>query len=135
MRCDDVRLALSARLDGEPELAPVARVDGHLAGCAGCRAWLAGAERVTRMVRVQPVRVPDLTVAILSAVHADGSLRDPSRDRRRLVDLRLRWSLAVLAVVQLMIAIPDLVGAAGHDAHAGRELAAFSIALAVGLLV
>lgn len=41
----------------------------------------------------------------------------------------------MLAVVQLMLALPDLLGAVGHDAHAGREVAAFDIALAVGLLV
>ena len=34
-----------------------------------------------------------------------------------------------------MLAVPDLLGAAGHEAHAGREVAAFDIALAVGLLI
>ena len=34
-----------------------------------------------------------------------------------------------------MLAVPDLLGAVGHEAHAGREVAAFDIALAVGLLI
>lgn len=38
-------------------------------------------------------------------------------------------------MAQLMLAIPELLGAAGHDAHAGREVAAFEIALAAGLIV
>ncbi len=47
----------------------------------------------------------------------------------------LRWGLGLLAVVQLMLAVPGLLGAVGHEAHAGREVAAFDIALAVGLLI
>jgi hypothetical protein len=47
----------------------------------------------------------------------------------------LRWGLGGLAAVQLMLAVPDLLGVVGHEAHAGREVAAFDIALAVGLLV
>ncbi|MEV7599315.1 zf-HC2 domain-containing protein [Kitasatospora sp. NPDC089797] len=39
MRCAQFRTALSARLDGEPGGLPTARVDKHLARCAGCRDW------------------------------------------------------------------------------------------------
>lgn len=135
MRCEDARLALSARLDGEPDPHGGGAVDDHLAGCAMCEAWLAGAERVTRTVRLRPVRVPDLTERIMAALHADGAL--PSRVRR-LGDRvgALRWLLGGLAVVQLVLAVPELFGVNGsHEAHAGREVAAFDIALAVGLLV
>jgi len=162
MRCDDVRLALSARLDGEALFPPggpgeaaheaphqaAHEVDEHLGGCPTCRAWLAGAERVTRTVRIQPVEVPDLTARILAAVQADGSLPSarvgvgsPDRPRQRASRsgghrrVGLRWALGLLAVAQLMLAVPDLLGAVGHDAHAGREVAAFDIAIAVGLLV
>jgi hypothetical protein len=48
---------------------------------------------------------------------------------------RLRWALGALAIVQLMLAVPALLGQAGHDAHSGREVAALEIALSVGLLV
>jgi predicted anti-sigma-YlaC factor YlaD len=132
MRCDDVHLALSARLDGEAETQPRAAVDAHLAGCSGCRAWLARAERVTRAVRLQPVEVPDLTERILARAHAEGAL--PAMPAGRRVSW-MRWALGGLAVIQLMLAVPDLLGAVGHDAHAGREVAAFDIALAVGLLI
>jgi hypothetical protein len=47
----------------------------------------------------------------------------------------VRWALGLLAAAQVMLAVPDRLGAAGHEAHAGREVAAFDIALAVGLLV
>jgi predicted anti-sigma-YlaC factor YlaD len=132
MRCDDVHEALSARLDGEAATQPSALIDAHLAGCAACRAWLVRAERVTRLVRLQPVEVPDLTERILAAAHAQGVL--PGRAKPTLW-AGLRWALGLLAVVQLMLAVPDLLGVVGHDAHAGREVAAFDIALAVGLLI
>ena len=135
MRCEDARLALSARLDGEAEPAARGVVDAHVAGCAMCEAWLAGAERVTRAVRLRPVRVSDLTERIMSALHAEGALPSPVRHLRDQVGA-LRWLLGGLAVVQLMLAVPELFGVNGfHEAHAGREVAAFDIALAVGLLV
>ncbi|MCB0946449.1 MAG: zf-HC2 domain-containing protein, partial [Mycobacterium sp.] len=39
MDCDTAREALSARIDGEREPIPGARVDEHLAGCPACRDW------------------------------------------------------------------------------------------------
>jgi predicted anti-sigma-YlaC factor YlaD len=48
---------------------------------------------------------------------------------------RLRWALDALAVLQLLLALPALLGAAGHDAHTGREVATLQIALAAGLLM
>jgi predicted anti-sigma-YlaC factor YlaD len=158
MRCDDARLALSARLDGEDGGQPAGLIDAHLDGCAMCRAWLDGAERVTRTVRVRSVAVPDLTARILAAVHADGSLTGGAQTRAGAkpragavtrpghwwagprwaglqLSLALRWTLGVLAVGQVMLAVPDLFGVVGDEAHAGREVAAFDIALAVGLLL
>jgi predicted anti-sigma-YlaC factor YlaD len=135
MRCDVARLALSARLDGEDPPVPDGDVNEHVGSCAACRAWLAGAQRVTRAVRVQPVEVPDLTVPILAAVQAEGLLAGVPKRRAGWAAGRLAWALAVAAIVQLMIAVPELLGSAGHDAHAGREVAALDIAFAVGLLV
>src|SRR5437762_1654163 len=48
LSCDQARLALSARLDGEPLGVPADRLDAHLATCAGCADWLARAEQLTR---------------------------------------------------------------------------------------
>ncbi|MCV7014982.1 zf-HC2 domain-containing protein [Mycolicibacterium madagascariense] len=39
MECEVAREALSARVDGEHEPVPSARVDEHVAGCVECRAW------------------------------------------------------------------------------------------------
>ncbi|MGW4891899.1 zf-HC2 domain-containing protein [Kitasatospora sp. NPDC004240] len=46
MRCAEFRVALSARLDGEPAGLPERRLDSHLARCGGCRQWRADAERL-----------------------------------------------------------------------------------------
>ncbi|MFB7908942.1 zf-HC2 domain-containing protein [Kitasatospora sp. NPDC056076] len=51
MRCAQFRTALSARLDGELSGLPGARLDKHLARCAGCRDWLDRAERLRAQVR------------------------------------------------------------------------------------
>lgn len=136
MSCDDVRLSLSARLDGEAMPLRADEVDEHLAGCATCRAWLAGAEQVTRAVRVQAVEVPDLTTRIMTALYAEKVLPIDARRPARTNPVKaLRWSLAALALLQLVMAVPTLFGAVGQGIHAGRETAAFDIALSVGLLV
>ena len=134
LRCETVRSALSARLDGEDHPAPAETVDAHLARCAGCRSWLAEAERVTRTVRVQAVAVPDLTERILAAAAQAGALPQLAAPSGPATG-RLRWALGLLAALQLVLAVPDLLGTGGHDAHAGREVAAFDVALAVGLLI
>ena len=38
MNCDDVRIRLDARLDGELAAGEAAEVDAHVAGCADCNA-------------------------------------------------------------------------------------------------
>jgi predicted anti-sigma-YlaC factor YlaD len=138
MTCDEVRVALSARLDGEDPQAPVALMDGHLRGCPGCRVWLARAEQVTRAVRVQVAEVPDLTAAVLAAVAADPRGTAGSR-RRAVAAVRarrqiLRLAVAVAAVAQLAVALPILLAGLGVavDAHSSREMASFDVALAVG---
>lgn len=135
MTCDDVRAALSARLDGvDPRTAPAA-LDAHTEGCPGCRDWLARAERVTRLVRVRAVAVPDLTASVLAAVAADPlaagrTAAAAARARRQL----LRVAVAVAAVAQLAIALPILLAGLGVsvDSHTSREMASFDVALAVG---
>ena len=96
---------------------------------------------------MQSVLVPDLTAQILAAARTEGVLpaaapaRTPGRIRPAGPGWAgpgwavLRWGLGLLAVVQVVLAVPDLLGTVGHDAHAGREVAAFDIALAVGLLI
>lgn len=139
MTCDEVRVALSARLDGEDPQAPDATLDGHVAGCAECRGWLARAEQVTRLVRVQSAHVPDLTAAVLAAVAADpqasaaargqAAAREAAAHGRRQI---LRVAVAVAAAAQLAIALPILLGGLAVDPHTSREMASFDVALAVG---
>ncbi len=63
---------LSAQLDGEDNPADRARAGEHVAGCAGCREWLDRAATVNRLTRTGLVTdVPDLTGAILAALHAE----------------------------------------------------------------
>lgn len=140
MTCNEVRAALSARLDGEQT--PGADPDEHLPGCVECRAWLASAEHVTRSVRLQAVEVPDLTARVLAAVAADSvttqalaevpqARRSPEAHGRQQV---LRLAVALAAVAQLVLAVPVLLGGSGvvPNPHASREMASFDVALAVG---
>ena len=126
MECEQVRIALSARLDGEA--APLADdvVDRHVARCAGCRSFASGAQRLRRATRVAPAEpVPDLRASILAAGTAS------SVQRRG-----LRAGLAGVAVAQLAIAVPGLLlGAdAGAPVHVAHEMGSWDVALAVGFL-
>ncbi len=125
--CDDVRVALSARLDGDVFDSPL-DIDLHLAACEDCRAWLAAAERLT----VPAPDAPDLTEQILAAVRAerDADREAAQRERRRRGRI-LQVALVLSAVVQLALAIPELF----TGAHVGREAASFDIALAVGFVL
>lgn len=157
MRCEEVRLALSALLDEEPldESLGIDERDTrtHLAHCAGCQGWYAAAVRVTRAARVRPAEpVPDLTERILAAVHADPAIKAAARrgvpDKPRktapapvLASHRriLRIAIAATAVAQLILAVMlllDSLGVGGVTAaHVSRERAAFDVAVAVGFLL
>jgi predicted anti-sigma-YlaC factor YlaD len=142
--CEDVRVAMSARLDGEePGLAPE-EIDSHLAGCAECTTWLAEAERLPRPALTAPdLTAPDLTGRIMAAVAADPVIAADAARRQAAAEARgrhqvLRIAVAAAAVVQLALALPTLVGAflsSELGPHAGREMASFDIAVAVGFLV
>ncbi|MGC1211866.1 MAG: zf-HC2 domain-containing protein [Micromonospora sp.] len=135
MNCDDVRVALSARLDGEDSRVPSVALDAHTDSCPGCHSWLARAERVTRLTRLQAVDVPDLTAPVLAAVAADReTARDAAATGVRARRQVLRVAVAVAAVAQLAIALPILLAGFGVEAdpHTSREMASFDAALAVG---
>jgi predicted anti-sigma-YlaC factor YlaD len=144
--CDQARLALSARLDGEPLGVPADRLGSHLDACPACADWLARAEQVTRLVRVQPARVPDLTAGILAAVAADREVLDQARSahakaaaarvapgRQALVRL-LQAAVAAVAAMQLLVIMPVMLGI-GADEHASHEVGAFEAAMAVAFLL
>jgi predicted anti-sigma-YlaC factor YlaD len=138
--CDEVRLALSAGMDGEPT---DPGVEAHLESCAACTAWRERAEKVTRAVRIGPARVPDLTDSIMATVAADPVARATRARLSARADAYARWQIlrmavAVAATVQLALAVPMLVAVflgTETGTHAGREMASFDAAVAVGFLL
>jgi predicted anti-sigma-YlaC factor YlaD len=135
MRCDTIREALSAQIDGEePGLADEV-VQDHLRTCRACTVWSDEVSTLHGMVRVREAEtVPDLTAPIL----ATGAGHAPAR-RALLAEpvSTARWGLFVVALTQLVLAAPALVLGedAGATVHVARELGSFDVALAVGLLV
>lgn len=133
MDCDALREALSARLDGEDPGVDDAALDAHVAGCRACRAWAEDAAALHRLVRVRAADpVPDLTDAILAEAAPDPRV---AAARPRPVSTA-RWALLAVALTQLVLAVPDLLlGGDDTAVHVARELGAFDVALAVGLVV
>jgi predicted anti-sigma-YlaC factor YlaD len=131
MSCTHIRHALSARLDGEDPGVDDVVIDTHLETCGSCRDFAASAAHLHRSTRVAPApAMPDLTPAILAAIGDD--VAAPADDTR----LALRWILAILALVQIGVAVPALLlgSDAGLPVHAARHLGSFDIAVAVGFL-
>jgi predicted anti-sigma-YlaC factor YlaD len=144
LSCDAARLALSAQLDDEDPGTPAAHVAAHLDGCAGCRQWLAAAEQVNRVVPLDPGPAPDLTARIMAAVAAAPTGADDTRapalsPAARTARWRNRLQVATVAIAaaQLVVALPELLGALGFGdtPHASHEVASLDAALAVGFLV
>jgi predicted anti-sigma-YlaC factor YlaD len=125
MTCSQARLALSARLDGEDPGVDPTGLTAHLDGCSGCRRWLAAAERLRGAVRAPAA--PDLTVAVLARLAADRRATDGrTAAARARVEWLLRLGLGAFASVQLLLALPGLLGVAG--AHPHHEVTAFAVA-------
>ncbi|GIJ57984.1 hypothetical protein [Virgisporangium aurantiacum] len=124
MTCSQVRLALSARLDGEdPGFDP----DDHLRGCAGCRQWLAQAEALGLMLRVPTRATPDVTEAVLARLAAEKSAaRSAAAAKAARWTDALRLGLGGIAAVQLLLALPGVLGLEGSHAH--HEVAAVAVA-------
>jgi predicted anti-sigma-YlaC factor YlaD len=124
MDCDRAREAISAGIDDEDPGLPGPDLEAHLASCASCRSWQQRAYPVTRRARLGGAFLDhDLAPRVLAAVPATGP-----RWRRQPVR---RGALLILALAQLAIAVPMLLGR-DHDAgvHAAHELGSFNLALA-----
>jgi predicted anti-sigma-YlaC factor YlaD len=139
MTCTQIRSALSARLDGEDAGIDEAAMHAHLATCADCRRYSHDAERLHRGIRLAPApSIPDRAAGILAAIGADSLARDATdmdaahdTDTRRL----LSWLLVAIALVQIGVAIPALLGSdAGLPVHTARHIGSFDVALGVGFL-
>jgi predicted anti-sigma-YlaC factor YlaD len=131
MDCDTAREALSARIDGEREPIPAARVDEHLAACEPCRQWQAAAVEQTQLLR---------RLAGRSQVAAVRPLPPSQRVDTSPVRWR-RWALGAVGVVQLLLAIAQGAGVhlgLEHSAMGGHvlnESTAWSAALGVVMVV
>ena len=129
MDCDVAREALSARIDGEREQIPAARVDEHLADCGSCRQWQADAVEQTQLLRRLAGR------SQLSAVRPQTP--PVSEPRRSPAVSWQRWALGAVGVVQLVLAVAQALGAhlgvphAAMGGHVLNESTAWSAALGV----
>lgn len=131
------REALSARVDGEREPVPAARVDEHLDRCADCRGWLESmkvqAESLRRLAQ-RPVALP------------------PERQRRAAGPPRKRmawprWALLGVGVLQVGVGVAQALGmnlglshGLGHGhgmesaGHLLNESTAWSITLGIVMI-
>jgi predicted anti-sigma-YlaC factor YlaD len=132
MDCDGARRTLSAALDDEASASRIEAARRHAGGCPGCRLWIEDLHEVNRALRIQEADVPDLTASILEAWDRWRAGRAPAR--------LVRVGLAIVGMANLLLAALFLadVHAAFLEAvehHTGRELAAFSAALAAAFLL
>jgi predicted anti-sigma-YlaC factor YlaD len=130
MDCENYRLGISARLDGEDVGVDDASLAWHLANCEACRRFESEAIALTRAVRVAATEAPpDLTPTIMAAINEQRVARAPRFDPQA-----LRIGLITLAVVQMLLAAPMLLFGrdAGAPIHIAREIGSFDFALAVG---
>lgn len=132
MDCDTAREALSARIDGEREPIPAARVDEHLIDCDSCREWQADAVEQTQLLRRLAGRSQ---LAAVRPLEPEPTARPGSSAQGW-----PRWALGVVAFVQLILAAAQGLGAhlgVGHAAMGGHvlnESTAWSAALGVAML-
>jgi predicted anti-sigma-YlaC factor YlaD len=132
MNCENFRLGISARLDGEDAGVDDATLAWHLASCEPCRRYESEAIVLARAVRVVSAEAtPDLSPTIMAAINAERAGK-----ARRFDPQALRAGLVALAVVQMVLALPVLLFGreAGASVHIAREVGSFDFALAVGFL-
>lgn len=113
MECEDVRAALSARLDGEPTNVDDDLLDAHLSACESCRAWYEQAISLNRALSLGPTSEIDLSNVdfseeILLQV-------EPERRRRERTWLLMagtaRGVLVILGIAWSAWAVMTIVGA------------------------
>ncbi|MGW0037638.1 zf-HC2 domain-containing protein [Gordonia sp. NPDC003376] len=132
MRCEVAREALSARVDGERETVPSARVDEHVAECPDCAEWYRRLQtlaipHVRDSLRMITDDQPDLTDRILEAAE-DGRHTTPWGPDRR---TRLWWTAAGVGAVVSGALIVALVVTAGSVAVAVAVACAMVLTIAL----
>lgn len=130
MRCEIVREALSAVLDGEPSYVPTQQLDVHLESCRSCRSWLVGAAAQARRLSSAEVACgPDLAAQILAAAGTAPTVGAPGTHGRPAGAVVFRAALIVVGVFQVVVALAQIAGvdfgmvsAHGHGAATGAHL-------------
>jgi predicted anti-sigma-YlaC factor YlaD len=135
MLCADVRVSMSAALDGEMPSLPPDVVEHHLRGCGACRQWSEGVAALHRSLRVQPAEAePDSTDAILAALPRRRPLADDRVQSLRIVTLAIAL-IQLVASIPLLFPTDTMPGMPGMDGHLERHIGISALAMAVGLLV
>lgn len=131
MRCEVVREALSAVLDGEPQYVPSQQLDVHLTSCRSCRSWLVGAAaQARRLSSAEVAAAPDLAVQILTAAGTAPTAGAPGTHGRLAGRAAVfRAALIVVGVFQVVVALVQIAGVDfgmvsvhGHGAATGAHL-------------
>jgi len=128
LRCEDVRVELSARLDREVDAVTSARLDEHLLTCAECRAHEAALRSVRNQLRIRlsDEEVPDLTAAVMSRIEEEAR----PATRRRIARRELTWTrFRIAAVAAASVAV--LFGASLPFSDSPRDIARADIAAGV----
>ncbi|MES5379415.1 hypothetical protein A5731_06345 [Mycolicibacterium conceptionense] len=124
MDCVVAREALSARLDGEREPVPSARVDEHLRDCHDCAAWYDKAATQAQFLR-------DLAnTGLIGTVSGQPPHRNAALGRLRewLSRYWLTVAIVVIGVAQVVVAVAQAAGmnfgmvAAHHGSASGAHL-------------
>ncbi|MGX1776247.1 zf-HC2 domain-containing protein [Nocardia brasiliensis] len=154
VECKECRTALSARIDGERETVPAARVDEHLEQCGECCSWYVAAVETSKRLRDTSSYAPDLTDAIFAAAELERPDRARlSRWRAAVPGARgvtfatgagwARVALGALGVLQCVLGLAQLAGIDfGMSHHHGAEMTrhllnestAWSLAIGIGFL-
>lgn len=130
---------LSARLDGEDAPGERELTERHLAGCAGCTAWLDAAAAVTRLARTAPV--PPARPIDLSSVDLGAPAATTPKPTKHRLAIGLRVGLAAVGLIQFLLGAAQVAGLGrddhAHDAvlgsgHLWHESAAWNLAIGAG---
>lgn len=112
MRCEVARESLSARIDGERESVPAARVDEHVAQCPACQRWYSTAQG---MNFAAADLAPDLSTTILEASQTsepDGITRRRNADGVGREVVALHAASVACAVAAVVLSVGYLTGSA-----------------------
>lgn len=142
MSCEDIRIELSARLDGEGDPALKDVVDEHLAGCTACTEWQERADAVTRLARTAAaLPTPELSPAAMAAVLKAAPIRPAPPKAARW----LRVALLAVGLGQFLLGIAQISAYAAADhahvdpvgsvtsGHLWHESAAWNVAVGAAM--